>query len=61
MLVLTSDVINNSGVWGQSPQPPEANVGLWVDIQRCCDLQFFPKNKALLCIFWSNFCLEKWF
>jgi len=48
---ISTDGSSNAGVWGQSPQPPEANGGSEI-------LQLFSKKYAVLGIFWSKFLLE---
>jgi len=61
-IAVTGDKIDNSEVWGRNPQPPEVNGGLEAEPQRCGDFpDFFFKNKAFLCIFWSKFLLRNVF
>jgi len=61
-ITVTGDGSSNSGVWGQSPQPPEANGGLGAEpptLQRFS--RFFKKIKHFYAYFGLNFCLETWF
>jgi len=57
-ITVTGDRSNNSGVWGRSPQPPEANGGLGA---AAAIFQNFSKNKAFLCMFWSKFLFRNVF
>jgi len=53
---------NKAGVWGQSPQPPEANGGLEAEpptLRRFYSL-FLKKKYAFFGIVWSTFCVFKW-
>jgi len=47
---------DNAGVWEQSSQPPEANVGLEAKpLRTVAILQPFSKKYAFLGIFWPKF------
>jgi len=46
-ITVTGDGSNNSGVWGRSPQPPEANGGLGAEPQRCSDFPVFSKKYSI--------------
>jgi len=58
-VTVTDDGSSNSGFWGRSPQPPEANGGLRAlppTLRRF--FVFFQQIKAFFCIFWSKFRLK---
>jgi len=58
----SSDGSNNLGVWGQSPQLPEANEGLWGGAPNAAAIFLvFSKNKAFSSIIWSKFLLKRVF
>jgi len=54
---------NNSEIWGQSPQPPEANGGCGAEPQRFGDFSFFffQKIKHFSAYFGINFCFKACF
>jgi len=61
-ITVTSDGSNNSGVSGQSPQPPEAYGGLAAEpptLRRFSS--FFKKIKHFYAFYGLNFCLETCF
>jgi len=60
---VTGDGSNNSGIWGQSHQPPEANEGLGAEpyTPRRFFQIFFQKIKHFYAYFGLNFCLKTCF
>jgi len=50
---------NNSGIWGRSPQPPEANGGSGAELRRF--LQFLSQKYAFLSKLSSKFLLKTLF
>jgi len=61
-VTVKGDESNNSGVSGVEPQAAGGQLGFGGGASNAATIfQFFSKNNAFLCIFWSKFLLKNVF